>query len=57
MNSKLVTLLMYEINTDQDQIDDVEDTWRYSQKFDFIHIRSLGGSIASWSVARFTYGY
>ncbi|THV47673.1 hypothetical protein BGAL_0296g00130 [Botrytis galanthina] len=29
-------------------IDDVEDTWRYSQKFDFIHIRSLGGSIASW---------
>ncbi|ESZ90061.1 hypothetical protein SBOR_9549 [Sclerotinia borealis F-4128] len=30
------------------EIDDVEDTWRYSQKFDFIHIRSLGGSIASW---------
>ncbi|KAG4026103.1 hypothetical protein MFRU_045g00480 [Monilinia fructicola] len=30
------------------EVDDVEDTWRYSQKFDFIHIRSLGGSIASW---------
>ncbi|KAF7927216.1 hypothetical protein EAE99_005547 [Botrytis elliptica] len=30
------------------EIDDVEDTWRYSQKFDFIHIRSLGGSVASW---------
>ncbi|CAD6442425.1 ce38a3c4-4cb8-4bcf-8559-aec471d2970a [Sclerotinia trifoliorum] len=30
------------------EIDDVEDTWRYGQKFDFIHIRSLGGSIASW---------
>ncbi|TEY71180.1 hypothetical protein BOTCAL_0099g00060 [Botryotinia calthae] len=30
------------------EIDDIEDTWHYSQKFDFIHIRSLGGSIASW---------
>ncbi|QSZ33362.1 hypothetical protein DSL72_002950 [Monilinia vaccinii-corymbosi] len=30
------------------EVDDVEDTWRYSQAFDFIHIRSLGGSIASW---------
>lgn len=29
-------------------VDDAESEWSYGQKFDFIHIRNLGGSIADW---------
>jgi trans-aconitate methyltransferase len=32
----------------QFEIDDCEQEWVYSQKFDFIHMRTLGGSIADW---------
>ena len=32
----------------QFEIDDCEQEWIYSQKFDFIHMRALGGSIADW---------
>jgi trans-aconitate methyltransferase len=32
----------------QFEIDDCEQEWLYSQPFDFIHMRSLGGSIADW---------
>jgi len=32
----------------QFEIDDCEQEWLYSQKFDFIHIRSMAGSIADW---------
>ncbi|KAF6813689.1 methyltransferase domain-containing protein [Colletotrichum plurivorum] len=30
------------------EIDDVEEEWLYSQKFDYIHLRFLNGSIADW---------
>lgn len=29
-------------------VDDLEDTWTYSQKFDFIYCRMMTGSIADW---------
>ena len=32
----------------QFEIDDVEDEWRYSRPFDYIHIRAMGGSIRDW---------
>ncbi|KAK2749868.1 hypothetical protein FQN57_005284 [Myotisia sp. PD_48] len=31
------------------QIDDAEGEWTYTEPFDFIHVRGLGGAIASWS--------
>lgn len=30
------------------EIDDVEETWTYQEKFDFIHARIMTGSIANW---------
>ncbi|KAI8317003.1 Secondary metabolism regulator LAE1 [Colletotrichum sp. SAR11_240] len=30
------------------EVDDVEEDWLYSQKFDYIHLRFLNGSIADW---------
>ena len=30
------------------QVDDCEADWSYSQPFDFIHIRSMSGSISDW---------
>lgn len=30
------------------EVDDIEDTWIYSQKFDYIHCRYLAGSIKDW---------
>ncbi|KAH6672371.1 S-adenosyl-L-methionine-dependent methyltransferase [Halenospora varia] len=30
------------------EIDDADEPWTYSQKFDFIHARMMTGSIASW---------
>jgi trans-aconitate methyltransferase len=30
------------------QIDDCESDWNFHQKFDFIHIRNMSGSIADW---------
>ena len=30
------------------EVDDCETEWNFSQKFDFIHMRNLGGSIADW---------
>ncbi|KAL1973151.1 hypothetical protein VTN31DRAFT_6693 [Thermomyces dupontii] len=30
------------------EIDDAEEEWSYSYKFDYIHIRSMAGSIANW---------
>lgn len=30
------------------EIDDAEEDWSYSYKFDYIHIRSMAGSIANW---------
>ena len=30
------------------QIDDCESDWNFNRKFDFIHLRSMGGSIADW---------
>ncbi|KAH0614746.1 uncharacterized protein H6S33_000382 [Morchella sextelata] len=32
----------------QFEIDDAESEWSYSSKFDFIHIRALGGAITDW---------
>lgn len=32
----------------QFQVDDVEEPWIYSQKFDLIHARSMIGSLADW---------
>jgi len=29
-------------------VDDVEDPWTYSEKFDFIYARMMTGSIADW---------
>jgi SAM-dependent methyltransferase len=31
------------------QIDDCEDTWTHRSKFDYIHIRSMAGSIGDWT--------
>lgn len=31
------------------QIDDCEDTWTHRFKFDYIHVRSMAGSIADWA--------
>ena len=30
------------------EVDDIENTWIYSQKFDYIHCRYLAGSIKDW---------
>jgi len=30
------------------EVDDVENTWVYSTKFDYIHCRSMAGSIRDW---------
>lgn len=30
------------------QIDDLEDEWTFTEKFDYIHIRVMSGSIADW---------
>lgn len=30
------------------EVDDMEDVWTYTQKFDFIHARYLVGSIRDW---------
>ena len=30
------------------QIDDCETDWNFNQRFDFIHMRNLGGTIANW---------
>jgi SAM-dependent methyltransferase len=30
------------------EIDDAEDTWTFRTPFDYIHIRSLAGSISNW---------
>lgn len=30
------------------EIDDIEDTWTYNYKFDFIHMRMMVGSIDDW---------
>ncbi|GAB1740059.1 hypothetical protein NU219Hw_g4980t1 [Hortaea werneckii] len=32
----------------QFEIDDAEEEWQYHSKFDYIHIRSMGGSISDW---------
>lgn len=32
----------------QFEIDDAEEDWQYHSKFDYIHIRSMGGSISDW---------
>lgn len=32
----------------QFEIDDAEQDWQYYTKFDYIHIRSMGGSISDW---------
>ncbi|EEH04901.1 conserved hypothetical protein [Histoplasma capsulatum G186AR] len=33
----------------QFEVDDAEEDWQYTQPFDFIHIRGMGGAIANWS--------
>lgn len=30
------------------EIDDIEEEWVYTQKFDYIHGRFLNGSLADW---------
>jgi cyclopropane fatty-acyl-phospholipid synthase-like methyltransferase len=30
------------------EIDDLEDTWTFSQKFDFVHSRMMTGSFTDW---------
>ncbi|PGH17806.1 hypothetical protein AJ79_00947 [Helicocarpus griseus UAMH5409] len=30
------------------EVDDAEEDWQYSQPFDYIHIRGMGGAIANW---------
>ncbi|TDZ18988.1 Secondary metabolism regulator LAE1 [Colletotrichum orbiculare MAFF 240422] len=32
------------------EVDDLEETWTYSRKFDYIHSRMLNGCIADWDV-------
>lgn len=32
----------------QFEVDDAEQDWSYHGKFDYIHIRSMGGSISDW---------
>ena len=30
------------------EIDDAEDTWSYSQPFDFVHVRNMAAGISNW---------
>lgn len=30
------------------EVDDVEQEWTYSRKFDFIHCRTMGNAIKDW---------
>ena len=39
-------------------IDDAEEPWRFPQKFDFVHVRMMVGSIGSWpNLFRHCYEY
>ena len=40
------------------EVDDVEEPWAYTDRFDYIHMRSLSGSIADWgNLLKNTYKY
>lgn len=30
------------------EVDDIESEWTYSQKFDFVHCRSMNNAIHDW---------